>query len=87
MNEEARKACLLNCVVIYLDMSWEEWKERLELLMDNRPVLQSRSLDEIQKLFNERRKIYAHHHFKITVDQKSAEEAADEIVQSVKSLW
>lgn len=87
LNEEVRKACLSNCLVVYLDIPWEEWKKRLHMLIDSRPVLQGRTLDEIRKLFDERQKIYAAHHLKVTIDAKSAAEVADDIVDCLQSAW
>ena len=27
LQEEIRKTCLSNCIVLFLDLSWENWKE------------------------------------------------------------
>lgn len=87
MNDEVRKVCLSNCIVFYLDVAWEEWKKRLHILVDSRPVLQNRDIEDIQKLFYERQGIYAVNHSKLTVDERSAEEVADYIVDSLKLSW
>ena len=87
MQPEVREICLTNCLVIYLDMSWEQWKERLDLLIDTRPVLQGKDLKEIEELFYKRQEAYAINHSKLTVGLKSAEEAADYIVDSLKLSW
>jgi len=87
MQSEVRDACLQNCTVIYLDVSWEKWKERLDILIDNRPVLQSRNIDEIENLFHERQETYSLNHSRLTVGDQSAEEVAEHIVESLKSAW
>lgn len=87
MQEEIRKACLANCLVFHLDLSWEHWKERLPLIIDSRPVLQNKSLDEIEELFYKRQEAYAHHHSKVNTDHLNEEEAADCIIKSLKTTW
>lgn len=87
LQKEIRDACLQNCIVFFLDMSWESWKDRISLIIDSRPVLQGRSLEEIERLFYERREIYQDHHSKILTDDLDMEEAADYIVDSLKLAW
>lgn len=87
LQKEIRDACLQNCIVFFLDMSWESWKDRISLIIDSRPVLQGRSLEEIERLFYERREIYQDHHSKILTDDLDMEEAANYIVDSLKLAW
>ncbi len=87
MQPEVREACLANCTVFYLDVSWEQWKERLDILIDSRPILQSRDINEIEKLFYERQGAYSLNHSKLTVNNQSAEQVADHIVESLKLAW
>ncbi|WP_225435302.1 shikimate kinase [Bacillus aerolatus] len=87
MQPEVREICLANCIVFYLDMSWEQWKERLNILIDSRPVLQGKDLDEIEELFYKRQGAYAVNHSTLAVDSKTANEAADYIVDSLKLAW
>jgi shikimate kinase len=87
LQPEIRESCLENCIVFYLDVSWDEWKERLNILIDSRPVLQSRDINEIEELFYKRQDVYSINHSKLTVNQRSAEEVADFIVDSLKYAW
>lgn len=87
MQEEIRDLCLNNCTVFYLDMSWDSWKERLHLIMGNRPVLQGKSMEEIEELFYKRQGTYADHNSKITIDQLPAEDVADYLTDSLKMAW
>lgn len=87
LQEEIRKECLENCIVFYLDLSWDSWKERIGLIIDSRPVLQGKSLEDMEKLFNERKKIYAEHHSRVLMDDLECEEVADYIVDSLKLAW
>ena len=87
MNEEIRKACLENCLVFYLDMSWDAWKERIPLIIDSRPILQNKSLEQIEELFYSRQPAYSLHHLKIQIDQLNEEEAAESIKDSLKLAW
>lgn len=87
LQEEIRDICLANCIVFYLDISWESWKERLNILIDSRPVLQGRSLEEIEKLFNQRQNIYSFHNSKFNTDNLEVEEVADYLIESLKLAW
>ncbi|KMY56283.1 shikimate kinase [Bacillus sp. FJAT-27231] len=87
MQPEIREICLKNCIVFHLDMSWEHWKERLDLLIDSRPVLQGKDLNEIKELFDKRKDAYTVNHSSVTVDSKTADEVADSIIDSLKLTW
>ena len=87
LNENIRKACLKNCIVLFLDLSFANWKERMWLLIDSRPILQNKSLQQIEALYNSRQSAYAHHHSKVVLDQMNAEEVSDYIVESLKLAW
>ncbi|MCK1986460.1 MULTISPECIES: shikimate kinase [unclassified Peribacillus] len=87
LQEDIRNICLSNCIVFYLDLSWEYWKERIGLLIDSRPVLQSRSLEEIEELFHTRQEIYSYHHSKVNTNDLDVDEVADFIVDSLKVAW
>ncbi|WP_027415443.1 shikimate kinase [Aneurinibacillus terranovensis] len=86
-QEEIRKVCLAHCIVLFLDLSWDAWKERLDLLIDNRPVLHNRTASEIQELFEERQLAYSKHNSKIETDNQNPEEVADYIVSALKFGW
>ncbi|MEI3607423.1 shikimate kinase [Pseudogracilibacillus sp. SE30717A] len=87
MQEDIRKSCLEHSIVFYLDISWDSWKERLHMLVDSRPVLQNRSLEDIETLFNERKSTYEDHNSKLMTDHINEEEVADYIIDSVKLAW
>lgn len=87
LQEDIKEACLKHSIIIYLDMSWEAWLERLPLLIDSRPILQNKSIDEIQELFESRKKIYEQHDSKVVTDNASPEEIADNIIESMKLAW
>lgn len=87
LQEEVKQICLQSCIVVFLDLSWDHWKERIELLVDSRPILQGKSIEEIAKLYDERKEIYSAHHLKMDTDHLNAEEAANYIVDSLKLAW
>lgn len=87
LQEETRNVCLSNSIVFFLDLSWESWKERISLIIDSRPVLQNRSLEEIEELYYKRQEIYSVHHSKVNTDNQSTEEVANYIVESLKLAW
>lgn len=87
LQEEIQKICLSNCIVFFLDLSWESWKERINLIIDSRPVLQGKSLDEIKELFYTRQQYYMNHHSKVETDNLDIESVADNIVDALKTAW
>ncbi|MBM7631484.1 shikimate kinase [Geomicrobium sediminis] len=87
MNEEIREVCLQNCIVFFLDLSFNAWKERLTLLLPSRPVLQGKSIEEIEELFYKRQGIYADHNSKFTTDHLDIDEVSDYLIKSLKTSW
>jgi len=87
LNNEIREACLENCIVLFLDLSWDAWKERISLIIDSRPVLQNKSLEEMEELYYSRQKAYSQHHLKIQTDYMNEEEAAHSIIESLEAAW
>jgi shikimate kinase len=87
MNEETRQVCLSTAIVLFLDLSWDSWKNRLSMIIDSRPVLKDKSLEEIEELFYRRHGVYSLNNSKITTDDLDAEEAADYIINTLKLGW
>ncbi|WP_249871271.1 shikimate kinase [Oceanobacillus saliphilus] len=87
LQEEIRDACLSHCIIFFLDLSWDSWKERISLLIDSRPVLQGKTIDEIQQLFYDRQPIYEDHHSRVITDNLVEDEVADYITDSLKTAW
>lgn len=87
LQKETRDICLANCIVFHLDISWESWKERISILVDSRPVLQGRTLEEIEELFVGRQEIYSTHHSKVDTENLDVEDVANYIVESLKLAW
>ncbi|QJD84615.1 shikimate kinase [Cohnella herbarum] len=87
MQDEIRSACLSSSIVIFLDLAWDSWKDRIHLLMDNRPVLQEKSLEEIQELYHSRLQAYSLNHSRVCTDGLKPEEIADRIIDTLKSEY
>jgi shikimate kinase len=87
LQEEIRDACLSTSIVFFLDLTWEAWKDRLKFIVNSRPVLQDKSLDEIEELFYSRQNIYSLNNSKVNTDELDPEEAADYIVKTLKFGW
>jgi shikimate kinase len=81
LQEDLREVCMKNCIVIYLDITWEQWKERIPLILDTRPVLQGKSETEMKELFYKRKSIYSQHHFKINTGNQNPEGIAKSILE------
>ncbi|WP_042374428.1 shikimate kinase [Neobacillus jeddahensis] len=86
LQEEIRQECLKNCIVIYLDLSLEAWKERLALIIESRPVLKGKSINEMEELFYQRQAVYSDHHLKIATDHKSVEGISAEILDALGTV-
>lgn len=87
LQDKIRQVCLDHAIVFFLDISWEAWQDRLSILIDSRPVLQNKSMEEIELLFNARKDTYKEHHSKILTDKKSQETIANHIIHSLKLAW
>ena len=87
LNEEVRKECLDSSIVFFLDLTWDSWKDRISLIIDSRPVLQGKSIEEIKEIFYKRQEVYSSHHSKVQTDNHNIEEVADYIVDSLKLAW
>ncbi|MEK4147782.1 shikimate kinase [Robertmurraya sp. FSL W8-0741] len=87
LQSEIKERCLKDGIVFFLDLSWDSWKDRISLLIDSRPVLQGRTLEEIEDLFHSRQKIYSLHHSRVETDALEIEEIANYIVDSIKLAW
>ena len=85
MQDEIRKICLSDGIVVFLDLSWETWKERISLIKDTRPLLQNKTMEEIKQLFYTRREIYSLSHITINTDNLDPDEAANQIIHTIKS--
>lgn len=84
MQEEIRKACLSTSIVFFLDLSWDSWKDRIHLIMDNRPVLQAKSMEEIEQLFYSRQQAYSLNNSTVKTDNLDPGEVADQIIRTLK---
>lgn len=83
LQKANREACLNRCRVVLLELSWLAWQERYPLIIDTRPVLQKRTMNEIQDLYNERIEIYAEHHYRITIDGLTIKQASEKILITI----
>jgi shikimate kinase len=88
LQEEIREICLSSSIVFYLDITWDAWKNRLSSIIDSRPVLQGKSMEEIEELFYKRKEIYEHnYHSKIEISNQDMDELAEDIVKTLKLSW
>ena len=87
LQKEIQAMCLKNCIVLFLDISWDSWKDRIQILSGNRPLLKNRSIDDIKQLFHERQAIYSLNHSTFQIDQFEADEAAEYLAGALKLSW
>ena len=55
LREETRTKCMNETTVIHLEMNWESWQNRIPEIIDSRPILQGKQLDEMRKLYDSRK--------------------------------
>jgi len=86
MQEPVRDVCLNGSIVFYLEITWERWKDRVQLIKDTRPMLQQRTMEEIEQLFHARHAVYSLSHYCIRTDGSTPEEIADAIIRTFASI-
>lgn len=84
LQKDIKDLCLNHCTVVYLEMSWEYWIKRLDILTDNRPLLQEKNINEIRQLFESRLPIYKDYHCKVNIDGLHVVDASEKILFSLK---
>lgn len=88
LQEEIRQVCLSSSIVFYLDITWDAWKNRLSSIIDSRPVLQGKTMEEIEELFYKRKEIYKNnYHSIIEISDQNVDELAESIVKTLKLSW
>jgi shikimate kinase len=87
LQEEIKNVCLSTSIVFFLDLEWKSWKDRLHMIMRNRPVLQNKTLQEIKDLYHYRQSLYSLNNSKVSTDNLDPEEVADYIIHSLKLGW
>lgn len=85
MQDEIRHACLSASFVVFLALSWEAWQARQHLLVDTRPLLKSKTPEEIRSLFDMRHRVYALSHLTVQTDDLTPEAVAERIIDAYKS--
>lgn len=83
LQDEIKNICLSTSNVVYLNISWETWKQRLHLIIDSRPILQNKSMEEIEQLFYTRQNSYSSNHASVNIDGLGFEEAAGHLIHAL----
>jgi len=84
MQEAIRGACLDAAFVVFLDIGWDAWHERHHLLKDTRPLLQTKSMEEIRSLFEARRIVYKLSHFTVATDGLTPSEVTELVLREIR---
>lgn len=87
LNEEIRRVCQEYGIVFHLDLSWEPWCERMELLREGRPLLQEKALHEIEELYRQRRTFYEMGSVNVPIDGLTPEEVVERVVGHLRQIW
>jgi shikimate kinase len=83
LQKEVQEFCMSKCIVIYLDISFENWKERLASIIDSRPILQGLTLEDMKTLFYKRQELYNAHHIKINIDNLDVHSITNLVIESL----
>ncbi len=86
LQEEVKQQCMENALVIFLEMGWDAWQERIPEIIDTRPILQNKSIEEIKALYEARQQVYADYHIRVNVDTLQIDEAEQNIIKSLHQL-
>lgn len=84
LQEEVRNACLSHGIVVFLDLSWENWKDRLPSIVHDRPLLKNKALEEIKQLFELRKQAYSQHHYRVATDGLDPETVAIRTIELIR---
>jgi shikimate kinase len=71
-------------VLVHLHVPWDDLRERVPSLIATRPLMRGRSLDEIHQLYLDRQVTYDSAQVRISVGRRGAEEAAAEVLRSLR---
>ncbi len=84
LQEEIKSVCLAHGIVVFLDISWDAWLKRYAALLDDRPILQNRTLEEVCDLFEARQSAYAAHHLTVRIDEQLPEDIVTFLLQKLE---
>jgi len=80
VQEQTRRICLESGTVVHLELSWPLWAQRMEQLKNTRPLLQSKTMEEIRALYETRSSVYRMAHHTVKTDGLNADAIADRII-------
>jgi len=86
-HDDIRRTCQQCGIVFYLHLSWEAWCRRLPQLREGRPLLQNKSLRDIEALYRRRQAVCLMNTTKVCVDGLTPQAAAEEIVRRLRQRW
>lgn len=86
-QEDIRSYCLKHCLVIFLDIRFDSWQDRIHMLAGNRPILKGKSTEELQELYTARQEAYALNHSQMHTDSLTAEEVAVYLKESLITAY
>ncbi|WP_240376880.1 shikimate kinase [Bacillus piscicola] len=84
MQPAIRDACLADCSVVALELSWPAWLARSEELKEGRPLLQNKSTEAVRELFEKRSRVYADCTYQLLTDGLSPQDVTDAIINWYK---
>lgn len=83
LQEEIQATCLNDSLVIFLDIDFSIWSERIPLLQKDRPLLQQKSLEEMKELYTSRKQSYSKAHLIIQTGRLTPPQTAEKIAKTI----
>ena len=83
LRPETLQRLLSQSVLVYLHVAWEDMRSWVAELSYDRPVIQGRTLDEVEAIYGRRLPIYRRAHLEVAVDRSGPQVAAAEVLAAL----
>ncbi len=86
-RRSTREILLQRCLVVYLDRSWDDLSRTIGEMRASRPLLQNKTMEEIEALYKARQAAYGQAHLRLAFDSRSGPaDVALEIVRLMNGV-
>jgi shikimate kinase len=85
LREDSRALLLARSVVVFLHVPWSEMEGWLPEMVAARPLLQGRTLEEVERLYRSRVDVYEQAHVRVSIPRTGAEDAARCVLHALRS--
>jgi shikimate kinase len=85
LREDSRALLLARAVVVFLHVPWSEMESWLPEMVATRPLLQGRTLAEVERLYRSRLDVYEQAHVRVSIPRTGAEDAARAVLRELRA--